>query len=161
VYKAALEHYQKTLEAVEKLLPMIMPELGAAGALGGAAGSGSGARSSPTGAGQAAGSTGLRSENISEAGGRFNLPQGNGQRGTSGAADGGGAGRPGGQTSGRDAPLDALATKIVRDIGIPSLKTALGEDRSLAALLPEQLSELLGKAIIAALRDPTRTANPS
>jgi hypothetical protein len=151
VYKAALEHYQKTLEAAEKLLPIVAPGLGAAGALGGAAGSG-GIPGQDLLRSSSGGQKGLPGRNISETGGPLNIASGNGnQRGRT-SRDRAGTG---------DGPIERLATEIVRDIGIPSLKAALAEDRSLAALPPEQLSEPVSKAIIDGLLDSSRTANPS
>lgn len=102
-YKAALEHYQKTsammLEAAEKPLPIVAPELTAAGALSGAAGSGSGTDggtggSAGSGTGGSGGDgrspglkTGLSGTNISETGGLLNIAREARQRGAGGAPD--------------------------------------------------------------------------
>jgi hypothetical protein len=153
-YKAALEHYQKTLpmvlEAAEKLLPMVAPELGAAGALPGAAGSSGGGRSSGGGlagprrsSGPSTENTALSGKNISETGGLINIASGNGNRRGRTTPDDG-------ATS--TVPIDRLASEIVRNIGLPALRAALDQDPTIADLPSEQISELVSKAIVDGLR---------
>ncbi|WP_185062881.1 ligand-binding sensor domain-containing protein [Pseudonocardia eucalypti] len=170
-YKAALEHYQKTLattlEAAEKLLPMVAPELAAAGSLPGAAGSGNGARTTDGssgsggagGTGGGAGAGGAGAGGGAGGGGRSPAAHAGGGLGKNITAAGGalnmlgGAGRGvGGAGSAPDTSLDAIAAKIVQDIGVPTLERALTQDPSLRALPSEQLTKLVSNAIMDSLR---------